>query len=62
MYGIDTSDETLRIQEMESDVEISLLGKCIACLCIRAIDSDQLCNSCGNTEARQELLALLNQN
>jgi len=59
MYGIDNSDETLRIQEMEADAEISRLGKCIACLRPRVLDSDQLCNTCGDTGARAELIALL---
>jgi hypothetical protein len=59
MLGLDISDDTLRIQEMEADDQISRLGKCIACLNPRPLDQDQLCRSCGNTDARKELLALL---
>ena len=61
MFEIDTSDATLREQEMEDDARVARLGTCIACLNSRPLDTDLLCHSCGNTDARAELLALLNQ-
>jgi hypothetical protein len=61
MYGIDTSDEALHEQEMEADAAPDLkIDKCIACLRMRVIDTDHLCHSCGDTDARAELITLLN--
>jgi hypothetical protein len=56
---MDNSDETLREQEMEADDQVSRIGQCIACLHSRVLDHDQLCHSCGDTDARAELLDLL---
>lgn len=65
MYGIDTSSESVRDQEMEAEARIMEHddqywdeGRCRACLNERMLDDDRICENCDPVE-RDTRVALL---